>query len=70
MKTIFSVIMGICFSSMFAQVGIGTTNPEGALDITSTNMGLVIPRVPSLEVLTDGNGNPPVNGTVIYDEFY
>lgn len=69
MKTIFSVIMGICFSSMFAQVGIGTTNPEGALDITSTNMGLVIPRVPSLEVLTDGNGNPPVNGTVIYDEF-
>ena len=68
MKTIFTVVMGICFSSMFAQVGIGTTNPEGALDITSTNMGLVIPRVPSLEAITDGNGNPPVNGTVIYDE--
>jgi hypothetical protein len=28
-----------------AQVGIGTTNPSGALDITSTNNGLLIPRV-------------------------
>ena len=28
-----------------AQVGIGTTSPEGALDITSTTDGLLIPRV-------------------------
>lgn len=28
-----------------AQVGIGTTNPTGALDITSTDNGLLIPRV-------------------------
>ena len=28
-----------------AQVGIGTTNPSGALDITSTDNGLLIPRV-------------------------
>ncbi len=28
-----------------AQVGIGTTNPTSALDITSTNNGLLIPRV-------------------------
>lgn len=28
-----------------AQVGIGATNPSGALDITSTDNGLLIPRV-------------------------
>lgn len=28
-----------------AQVGIGTTNPDGALDVVSTTDGLVIPRV-------------------------
>ncbi|PHS03801.1 MAG: hypothetical protein COA88_14940 [Kordia sp.] len=28
-----------------AQVGIGTTTPNGALDITSTNQGLVPPRI-------------------------
>ncbi len=28
-----------------AQVGIGTTNPSGALDITSTDNGLLIPRI-------------------------
>ncbi|MEP2937460.1 MAG: FG-GAP repeat protein [Gilvibacter sp.] len=57
------------FSSLLslAQVGIGTTNPEGALDITSSNMGLVIPRVPNFEVVTDGAGNPAVNGTMVYD---
>ena len=29
----------------YSQVGIGTTTPLGALDVTSTNDGLVIPRV-------------------------
>ncbi len=28
-----------------AQIGIGTTNPQGALDITSSTDGLLIPRV-------------------------
>ena len=31
--------------SMSAQVGIGNTTPNGALDITSTNNGLLIPRI-------------------------
>jgi hypothetical protein len=30
--------------SMYAQVGIGTSTPNGALDIESTNNGLLIPR--------------------------
>ena len=37
----------VLFSSFFlnAQVGIGTTTPSGALDITSTTDGLLIPRM-------------------------
>ncbi len=35
----------IITKDMKAQVGIGTTNPSGALDITSTDNGLLIPRV-------------------------
>lgn len=49
----------ICaFSPIFAtaQVGIGTTNPEAALDITSTTTGFLMPRV----ALTDINIAAPV----------
>ena len=35
-----------------AQVGIGTTNPVGALDITATDEGLVIPRVALVNTTT------------------
>jgi len=57
----------ICFSS-YGQVGINTTDPKGTLDITSVNnTGLVVPRVTAIEDVTDGNGNPPENGTQVYD---
>ena len=38
-------ILLITTINSFAQVGIGTITPLGALDITATNDGLVIPRV-------------------------
>ena len=50
-----------------AQVGIGTTTPQGALDIVSPDTGLVVPRVSSVENVTSPDGNPPVNGTIVYD---
>jgi hypothetical protein len=31
--------------SLTAQVGIGTTSPNGSLDVVSTNDGLLIPRI-------------------------
>ncbi len=41
-----TVIVALSISSnVFAQVGIGNTNPQGALDIISTDNGLIIPRV-------------------------
>lgn len=39
-------------NSVQAQVGIGTTAPNGALDITSTNEGLLIPRVALVNTTT------------------
>ena len=34
-----------CGVYSFTQVGIGTTVPNGALDVTSTNNGLLLPRI-------------------------
>ena len=65
------LVLMISFTS-FAQVGIGTTTPNGALDITSTTTGLVLPRV----ALTATNiATPVVNpqggallaGTTVYN---
>jgi trimeric autotransporter adhesin len=40
-----SLVLFSFFGNVYSQVGIGTTTPEAALDITSTNQGLLIPRV-------------------------
>jgi hypothetical protein len=52
---------------LHAQVGIGTTTPQGALDITSTTDGLLIPRV-----ALDGTNvvtplTAPVNSEIVYN---
>ena len=63
---IFLILLGS--STLYAQVGIGTTDPKGALDIVTTNdTGIVIPRVSSINSVTDGDGNPPVEGTMVFD---
>jgi uncharacterized protein (TIGR02145 family) len=46
-----------------AQVGVGTTTPEAALDVVSTNSGVLLPRVANIAAVTT-----PVNGMLIYDE--
>ncbi len=48
MKQIFTFLAAVLLTaSTYAQVGIGTTDPNGsaALDITSTTKGLLIPRM-------------------------
>ena len=45
----------------FAQVGIGTTSPEGILDVVSTESGVVIPRVATITDITT-----PVDGMTAY----
>ncbi|MDT0556320.1 FG-GAP repeat protein [Patiriisocius hiemis] len=64
-----ALLLFVLLSQMVvAQVGINTTDPKGVLDITSVNnLGLVLPRVSSLEQVTDNNGNNAPNGSVVYD---
>ncbi len=53
--------------TMIAQVGVGTTTPEGALDVTSATTGLVLPRVANTDAVTNPQGGDVVNGTMVYD---
>jgi hypothetical protein len=62
---LFSFLLITFFS--IAQVGIGTTNPKGMLDVTSTNMAFIAPRVTSIETVTDGSGGIVPNGAIVYD---
>ncbi|HEX8562532.1 MAG TPA: hypothetical protein VF676_06080 [Flavobacterium sp.] len=66
-----AILLLICTSSL-AQVGIGTTTPEGALDITSTNSGVLVPRV-SLTSKSDAatvsnpQGGGLIAGTLVWN---
>lgn len=50
----------------YSQVGISTTNPEGALDITSSNDGVLIPRI----ALTANNSALPLTAPTISELIY
>jgi hypothetical protein len=43
------------------NVGIGTNAPAAILDVTSSNSGIIVPRLNSIDVTT------PVNGMIIYN---
>ncbi len=70
MKVLKNSLVAICFamivSSMTAQVGIGTTNPDSsaALEISSTDKGLLLPRISNNDILSISN---PVEGLMIYN---
>ena len=62
-KTILLIMLAfIGLSNLNAQVGIGTENPKGALDVDSDDAGIVVPRVANTAAVTN-----PVNGMIIYD---
>lgn len=59
--------------SFYAQVGIGTTTPEGALDIVSTDSGLLVPRVSLTNLstaapVTNPQGGGIAESTLIYHD--
>jgi hypothetical protein len=45
------------------KVGIGTTSPQGALDIDITSGALIVPRMSTIQVLN----LPKVNGSIVYN---
>jgi len=69
--TVFFTLLFVNF--LFSQVGIGTTSPNGALEINSINQGLVIPRVSltntnvAAPVTNPSTGGYPLTSTIVYN---
>jgi hypothetical protein len=62
----------LLFASSFAQVGVGTTTPTGALDISSATNGVVIPRVVLTSKAVSGpvvnpQGGALTSGTLVWN---
>ena len=77
MKTRFLLLIVVVFSfwnSSNAQVGIGTANPQAALDITSSTNGVLIPRVTLTAlgtyapVVNPSTSLAPVTGTLVWND--
>ena len=62
----FGLLTVIIFNYTYAQVGIGTTSPDDSsiLDITSTEKGVLIPRMTALERLSIAT--PIADGLMVY----
>ncbi len=58
----------ITIATIQAQVGIGTVTPQGALDITSTTDGLLIPRV-ALSATNTSTITTPTISELVYNTF-
>ena len=66
LKKLFFVACNLFGVLSFAQVGINTTTPNAALDVTSTDDGLLIPRV----ALTASNVASPLTLPTISELVY
>lgn len=65
MKRFLLVIAASCFAaSGMAQIGIGTTSPQAALDVSSTTQGILIPRMTTAQ---RNAMSSPVTSTMVYD---
>ena len=61
-KLILSAALVAVSLTSFAQVGVGTNSPEGALDVVSTDSGFLMPRMADETAVTT-----PVEGMQVYN---
>jgi hypothetical protein len=67
------VLLFLISTGAFAQVGIGTTTPQGALEINSTTSGFLPPRVAltsvtiSSPIVNPQTSGAPLAGTIVYN---
>ncbi|WP_329806541.1 fibrinogen-like YCDxxxxGGGW domain-containing protein [Flavobacterium facile] len=67
-KTLLCIFLILTKLTSFSQVGIGTTTPQGALDIISTTDGLLVPRV-ALSATNVATILTPAVSELIYNTF-
>ncbi|WP_449397393.1 hypothetical protein [Chryseobacterium wanjuense] len=68
-KKIFTLLTIICNCFIFAQVGMGTSNPDisSVLELSATNKGFLPPRI-GLTSSTDAVTIPnPATGLIVYN---
>lgn len=65
-KIAFIIIALLCVHNSFTQVGIGTTTPDASsiLDISSTDQGVLVPRLTTAQINAIVN---PANGLLVYN---
>jgi hypothetical protein len=68
MKKILLLTLFFLSIGVFSQVGVGTTVPNGALDVTSTNDGLLIPRI-ALAATNVATVITPTTSEMVYNTF-
>jgi hypothetical protein len=59
-------------TTAYSQIGIGTTTPQGAVDLAGSNYGLLFPRVAltgttDITTITNPNGGNITAGTVVFN---
>jgi hypothetical protein len=68
-RPVLSLSFGLLFliiftSKLVAQVGINTTTPNGILDVNSTTMGVVLPRLALTSTMVMAPATNPQTGTI------
>ncbi len=68
-RILFSTLLYLFITSLYAQVGIGTTNPDASsiLDIESSNAGVLIPRVSLTNTTIAAPITSPAESLLIYN---
>jgi hypothetical protein len=69
LKIYITLLLLSVLSASYAQVGIGTTSPDlsSMLDITSTNSGLLIPRIPLTSISDVTTIASPITSLLVYN---